>query len=773
MKRLCIFLIIFISVASVYQSAAQRTYIVNFNQSEFTIGSRNSKLYIQPSEQKYLQCGDSLSPAIPFIPYRILIPNDIDTIEYQTSYNQNLLYSHCSIEANMSFIPTNTLSLQSYDIPSATQSSLDPVVYEGIQTLDGNKFACFKISPFTYNLNYGRLYFSPSIILFFPNLPEDNGFYSFSPYENTNPLETVYYNDSLELKDHQEYSTFAHRDYYDYLIITSNDLAQYFTPLCRWKSTKGLRVKLVTRESIGQNYPGGSIQEKIKNCISYYYHSLHIKYVVLGGDASVIPAKMIPIHYNGTSNITPCDLYYACLKGAFNWDGNGNGVAGEPGDSIDLAPQVSLTRIPATTASDVTAFVTKIIDYETNPLDENYVCNFLNVGSMAFGISPYLDPNYNDSRYYLNKVYSQYIVPYWNGNKYWYYQGDCHLIGNDQYNYVENRGLSLEIDKGYHLINEYSHGQYTSWILDNYSLYSTTEAEGQTNEGLSIIVTNACHTNAFDQNACLSKSLLNNPSGGALTYFGSSREGWVQVNGVVACSVLMDALFFKHLFKGDPIKAHSFGSVARQAKLDLAGEAGTWNNPYRWLQFSVNAMGDPEMPIYTQDPLTFTNVGIQKVGSSTVIVNTGGVDSCTIAITSSSDYGQTYLNVARNVSSYTFYHVPISFNICITHHNYTPLVYYNYNPTMNQTPDIDVDVNPGLITVKLQSKNMEDAVFVKRLAQEQPSLAIRNIVMGNVVYETRINSKTTQIDTSGWNEGLYLVTINDSDTSISKKVLIK
>lgn len=45
--------------------------------------------------------------------------------------------------------------------------------------------------------------------------------------------------------------------------------------------------------------------------------------------------------------------------------------------------------------------------------------------------------------------------------------------------------------------------------------------------------------------------------------------------------------------------------------------------------------------------------------------------------------------------------------------------------------------------------------------------------MGNVVYETRINSKTTQIDTSGWNEGLYLVTINDSDTSISKKVLIK
>lgn len=92
---------------------------------------------------------------------------------------------------------------------------------------------------------------------------------------------------------------------------------------------------------------------------------------------------------------------------------------------------------------------------------------------------------------------------------------------------------------------------------------------------------------------------------------------------------------------------------------------------------------------------------------------------------------------------------------------------------MNQTPDIDVDVNPGLITVKLQSKNMEDAVFVKRLAQEQPSLAIRNIVMGNVVYETRINSKTTQIDTSGWNKGLYLVTINDSDTSISKKVLIK
>ena len=85
MKRLCIFLIIFISVASVYQSTAQRTYIVNFNQSEFTIGSRNSKLYIQPSEQKYLQCGDSLSPAIPFIPYRILIRNIVmGNVVYET-----------------------------------------------------------------------------------------------------------------------------------------------------------------------------------------------------------------------------------------------------------------------------------------------------------------------------------------------------------------------------------------------------------------------------------------------------------------------------------------------------------------------------------------------------------------------------------------------------------------------------------------------------------------------------------------------------------------
>ena len=772
MKRFYLLTFIFLCMVSFSNVSAQRTYIVNFSQSDFTIGIRNSKLYIQPSEQIYLEAGDSLSPAIPYIPYRILIPNNIDSIEYQAFYNQSVLYTNKSIEANTAFKPTNMMSTLDYDIPSATKSSSGPVIFEGIRTLDGNKFACFKISPFIYTHSNGGLYFSSSIVLYMSNLPEDDDFYAFSPYEATNPLKTPFYNNLFNLSNFQEYSTVAHRNYYNYLIITSNALVPSIAPLVRWKSTKGLRVALMTKENIAQNFSGRSMLEKIKKCIAYYYNTHKVKYVVLGGDATVIPAKMIQIHCGGNSGITPCDLFFACLNGPLDWDGNDNGVPGEPGDSIDLVPQVSLTRIPAGTASEMTAFVDKIISYETNPTAENYVQNFLNVGSRALGINWNLDSNFDDSRYYLNYIYSQYISPLWDGNKYWYYQGDCNLIDNDQYAYVDERGVFEEIEKGYHFVHEYSHGSDNAWSLDGGSTYSIEDAEMQRNEESSIFVTNACHTNAFDQSTCLSKSLLNNPDGGGLAYFGSSREGWGKRNGVVAYSLLMDALFFKHLFMGDPIKTHSFGSIARQAKLDLAGEADTWDNPYRWLQFSVNAMGDAEMPIYTEDPQTFTNVNIQKVGT-TVMVNTGGVDSCTIAITSASDYGATYMSVARNTSSHTFYNVCDDFNICVTHHNYIPLVYYSYSPSLFMAPEMAVNVNEGLITVNLQFQNGGYTSMEEWLQREHPWLVIRDVVSGDMVYKTPFDTGTIQVDTNGWQKGLYAIMVNGENPPLPQKIMVR
>lgn len=224
-----------------------------------------------------------------------------------------------------------------------------------------------------------------------------------------------------------------------------------------------------------------------------------------------------------------------------------------------------------------------------------------------------------------------------------------------------------------------SHGKPVSWKLDKGLEYFTTNAEKLENKGYTIITTNACETNAFDDyrdwqnnlnDPCLSESFIRSPKSGVVAYLGSSRYGWTDYGYGLGPSMKYEAAFYEKLFSSS-LKDKNFGLIAAAAKYSLINSCFS-DTRYRWLQLSINPIGDPEMPIFTSTPKNFNMVNVsQSIGNRTISINTG-IDSCTICLMSIDDAGLTYYQVQENVSSAEFPTPKCNVKYCITKQGYIP-----------------------------------------------------------------------------------------------------
>ena len=197
-------------------------------------------------------------------------------------------------------------------------------------------------------------------------------------------------------------------DTFDYVIITNEELrdanGEYtFQDLIQSKIDKGLTATIVTVEDIvacpdywwdgifGDGDPlYNDTSCHIRNFIRDAYQNWDTEYILLGGDGdgadvggesgdNIIPARLLQDVYDNTPTFdpVPSDLYYGCLDGSF--DSNGNGTFGEPGDGFDIDPitgevdllaEVYVGRVPADSVEDVSNFVRKTLSYEASNGEE-------------------------------------------------------------------------------------------------------------------------------------------------------------------------------------------------------------------------------------------------------------------------------------------------------------------------------------------------------------------------------------------------------------------
>jgi hypothetical protein len=163
---------------------------------------------------------------------------------------------------------------------------------------------------------------------------------------------------------------------FEYLIVTSADLADDFLPLKNFHTRRGLRARIMTVDEITAGYGGADTAERIRNAVTAAYIQHGVTHVLLAGDwdgAAGAP-KIVPyrglygeVHSSGlyTDENMPGDLYFAALDGT--WNADGDALWGEPGED-DPYSEVAVGRAPVDTPEEAAAFIQKTTLHQEAPV---------------------------------------------------------------------------------------------------------------------------------------------------------------------------------------------------------------------------------------------------------------------------------------------------------------------------------------------------------------------------------------------------------------------
>ena len=675
---------------------ARRVYDFNFDINDFSLSETDGKIMISAKDEfQYFYGEDSSLPALPYRTLNILLPpfSNISDLQYKTEVFT--IEQGITVADNPKVYSTNQSMPATGKLTAHYKEGIYPssnLEHTFTSSLNGFRIAGFKITPFIYDSQQGSLSFITHISISFDVKENDvirASYKGYKPYASTlikNLVENPEEMEFLYNKNESVRSASSNNDDIDYLIITADSLVDSFKPLRDWKRQKGLRAEIMSLSEIYNNFSwaGNDSCLIIKTGLWYIYTYQNLKWVLLGGDDIIIPVRMCYGSNAGVEESIPCDLYYSSLEsssGIFNWDKDGDGIYGELEDSVNLYSSIFLSRLPIRNRAQAANFVNKTISYEQNPLIQRIDKMLMTGVILAQNIS-YLG-NISDSQAHSQLIYDTFINnsnTEWNGELTRFFDTYTDISNDSQYD-VTAQHLKDQLNNNYHFVHMSTHGWQRTWDMENNPPYFTSsDALSLTNIFPSIVLTTACYTNAFDYiyDPCLGEALIRNPQGGSVACWASSRNGWSNAYPQITKSYKFNANFYSYLFNNTEnnncpnLLRGRFAFLTNMSKHSNLGNTSYYGGD-RWLQFSLIAFGDPELPIYTDTPSLFSSVSISHNGSN-VTVNTGGVQNCTIALTSI-DPADNYFAVFDSVSTATFNDVLCPYNLVITKHNYIPYRY--------------------------------------------------------------------------------------------------
>ncbi len=408
----------------------------------------------------------------------------------------------------------------------------------------------------------------------------------------------------------------------EYLIITDDALAPEFQRLADWKTQKGSPAVVRTISLLKQEYPhGADDSDRIRQFIRDAYVRWGTKWVLLGGDVHIVPTRFARTVFYGNENI-PCDMYFSCLDG--NWNADGDSLFGEGyaspedlGDNVDLLPEVYVGRATVASLEEAALFVNKTLQYEKTPVGdyENTVLFFAEVlfpqnwtpgqlitmdgAQLAEECLPSLR-DHEGIRYV--RLYENNTDPLYEPGA--YPETKQAVIDSLDRGY----NVAVHIGHGYRNVMAVGHGEN----LDNGNALALTNG----NRLFNLYATN-CTSNAIDF-PCIGEAFLLAPNGGAVTNVGSTRLDFPSAGRAYQKE------YFRLVYE-DSITA--VGEAQAKQKLPFVVYSNT-DNVNRWTQFTLLLLGDPELRIFTALPRTLDvlHPGSTFLGDSilAITVQSGG-----------------------------------------------------------------------------------------------------------------------------------------------------
>jgi hypothetical protein len=393
-------------------------------------------------------------------------------------------------------------------------------------------------------------------------------------------------NPQMVLRYNEEYtSSVLPFDNYDLLILTTDALKSSFEPLKQAHDATGVLTVIKTLTDVG-----ASDLESIRDYIVDAYTNWGIEYVLIGGDMNIVPAPILWV--SGMDENTtyyedemPADIYFACLDGPYNYDGDskwGEPNDGTNGDDVDLIAEVYVGRACVDSTTDVNNFVTKTVAYINKNPDDEYLKEVCFAGEYLgdYGIASYsgayldqLEDGSSDDGYTtVGMPSSDYII-----NK---------LYDAPGYDWPPSAIIAI-INNGVHIINHLGHASYDYDLkLDTYDVDALNNPSNRT----CFIYSQGCMAGGFDNGDCIAEHFTVKTTHGAFAGIFNARYGFFWSYSTDGDSQRLHRQFWDAVF-GESIP--EIGRANHDSKEDNLPIIG--RSCIRWVYYETNLFGDPSL----------------------------------------------------------------------------------------------------------------------------------------------------------------------------------
>jgi Peptidase family C25/Propeptide_C25 len=455
-----------------------------------------------------------------------------------------------------------------------------------------------------------------------------------------------------------------------YVVITTTELTPAFETLTDYRASSeggGYTTYIENIDDIAATYPGFDLPEKMRNFIKDMYTNYGTQYVVLGGDCDgppeyqVIPTRGVYAHVGDYTDANiPSDLYFGCLDGSWNSDGDkywGEANDGIDGGDIDWFSEVYVGRIPADNYTEAMNQINKIIGFETHSIPAKVLLAGEKLDSSTWG-GDRMDWLYSfmgsipkttlyDRDWENNDWPKSQLLAYINSNEYSFinYSGHSTIFSDMKLNKDDIHRMK---NSTYFFV--YSQGCYMGSL------------DGREPD------------NTYSPADCIGEEMTNDSrDGGAFAYIGSSRYSWyypgsnVKSGTNLAQKEFVEAIFSNHITK--------IGEANQKSKIDLPLD----NEVYRWIAFETNLIGDPAtdlsaLSLFGSDQSDNTNSNAGTPVSGTPASTGGGGGGCFIDTAAYGSLLEPHVKILRLFRD--------RFLITNTAGTYFVKLYYKYSPPL-------------------------------------------------------------------------------------------
>jgi len=391
-------------------------------------------------------------------------------------------------------------------------------------------------------------------------------------------------------------STLLSEGDFEHVIISTETLLNTpgphnFQALNDARNASGMTSTNVSLEWICTNYPGtrpfGDPDDptRIRNFIADAYVNWGTRFVLLGGTSDEVPVRMFWVEAGGDTTTMPVDMYYGCLDGTF--DGNTNGIYGEPDDGldggeVDLTAEVYVGRVCVANTSEVANVVRKTFEYEESATSHLAKVTMLGEHLGFGGVSEYAKPAMEQIR--EGGTYDGYSTIGFENSVY----------SNDfdtGYNLYEQDGnwskqtLIDRINSGVHVLNHLGHATWNKSL----KLY-VSDLSSLTNTDYFFAYSQACNSGQFDVSDCFAESVTTMDDG-AVAVVMNTRSGWGAGNSTDGYSQRFNRRFWDIVLGSDIFE---LGQANQEAKEDTIGQIN--EGCTRWCYYEITLFGDPALP---------------------------------------------------------------------------------------------------------------------------------------------------------------------------------